>query len=622
MYDEHQSVLVTGMKYLVEQVGHSNFRKENARKLRRPPTLLELPSFRSLRDKYAVDGLYERLADPVLEDLPPETLKDLPVDIGLDIGSTMAKMVIVDSRTGRLLLRNAYENHGDTIETIKKIFQDLIARRVDALRIQNIGITGSGRYQVQKALRAIYPHLDSRITVMVENYAHAWGSMQFAKDHIAKLKSRGVTKVNEAFCLLIDIGGEDTKISVISLDKAELFDNAMNIKCSAGTGSLMDTLKALFEIEDIAVAYDMAFEAERAYGINATCAVFLMENARKMQAEGFQKDEILASCCYAIVENMARSLWDQLEFPADTIVLLHGQTMMSDPLPLAVTHRVQEYMGSNGYCLVPPFPGHRACLGLVQRIADKGSPEIEEHCDLKDLMECKFEKQMIICHGAACGDKSARCTRTRLKSADVDNRITLTLGGCTAVNELLAREKRGDQVRITDAYKDIWQFIDGKLPKTEAENRLVIPRSFAVSEKAFFFAKIFEHFGIPVHCDNVRESDILEGQPLFSIDTCAPNIGATGQFLRLARDPHGIVLVPQIDFLAVSGESIGRTCTTNQGGVLIAYHSAQMRYPEACFKIIDINFSDPAPRTLVDQLYHQFQSIFAHYNVRVTQQEL
>ncbi len=78
---------------------------------------------------------------------------------------------------------------------------------------------------------------------------------------------------------MIDIGGEDTKISTITLNQEGMFDNAMNVKCSAGTGSLMDTLTSLFKVDDIATACDSAFKAEKSYAINTTCAVFLMENA-------------------------------------------------------------------------------------------------------------------------------------------------------------------------------------------------------------------------------------------------------------------------------------------------------------------------------------------------------
>jgi len=620
VYDTEQSVSITGMKHLVESIGQQNFREQNTVRFRKPDTLIEYPSFQSLKDNYIKQGLYERLPNPEIELLPPGILMDLPVNIGLDIGSIMAKIVVTDAGNSNLLFHNFYDNQGDTIDTIKHIFRKLRSAGIDKLRIQNIGITGSGRYQVRKVLGSLYPQIKERISVEVENYVHARGSIRLAKDHIEKLKRKGIDDVNEDFFMLIDIGGEDTKISVISLKKQELFDNAMNIKCSAGTGSLMDTLKTLFDIEEIADAYSKAFEAGKAYGFNATCAVFLMENARKMQAEGYGKDEILASCCYAIVENMARSLWNQVEFPPNTIVLLHGQTMLSDPLPLAVTHRLQEYLGSDTYCVVPPFPGHRACFGLVKGLEDNNLPEIEEFCHLNDLIERKFHKKIIVCRGTACGDKNARCIRTKLNSEGAQGKISLTLGGCTTINELEARIRKDKKNEVPDAYEVIWNFIDSKLPKSEDKNRLVIPRSFAVSEKAFFFGKVLEQFGIPVHTDNVQERDILEGQPLFPIDTCAPNIGAAGQFLRLAREPHGIILVPQIDFLPVEGESVGRTCTTNQGGVFIAQHFARSKYPEARFKLFDISLNKTDPKNIADQLYDEFHDLFEYYVVNVSKE--
>jgi activator of 2-hydroxyglutaryl-CoA dehydratase/predicted nucleotide-binding protein (sugar kinase/HSP70/actin superfamily) len=620
VYDKEQSIMMTGMKYLVDCVGEGNFRKQNPVKLRKPTSLTRLPSFKTLKKTYEKERLYKRLPDPEIQAVSTGIFANLPVNVGLDIGSTMAKIVITDARSGELLFHNSYNNHGDTIETLKHIFRKLKARNIDQLKIQNIGITGSGRYQVQKALKTIYPHLQERISVMVENYAHAWGSISFARDHIAKLKQQGF-EVNEDFCLLIDIGGEDTKISIISLKEGELFDNAMNIKCSAGTGSLMDTLNALFDIGDIAGAYGKAFSARKAYAVNATCAVFLMENARKMQAEGYDKDEILASCCYAIVENMARSLWDQVEFPANTVALLHGQTMLSDPLPLAVTHRVQEYTDSRTFCLVPPLPGHRACIGLVKSFENSDLPGIEEYCRLDDLLERQFDRKIIVCRGAACGDKHARCARTKLESRDIHGKISLTLGGCTAVNELQARKIKGESLKVPNAYKKIWEFIDSRLPKSKDKKRLVIPRSFALSERAYFFGQLCEQLGIPVHIDNVQERDILEGQPLFTIDACAPNIGTTGQFLRLAREDHGIILVPQIDFLPIEGASVGRTCTTNQGGLVLALHFAQMKYPGSRFKFFDISLENLDPRHMADQLYPQFQAVFQYYELKVSRSE-
>ncbi|MCP4133467.1 MAG: hypothetical protein GY754_21035 [bacterium] len=621
VYDEEQSMNITGMKYLAEKLGGS-FRKQDERKLRKPETLIELPAFKAIKSEYMKKNLYTRFPEPGIADEFPREYAEKPVSIALDIGSTMAKMVVVDFHTGTLLFKNSYNNHGDTIDTIKYIFGDLKKSGISTLKIQNIGLTGSGRYQVQKALKEIYPHLADRIFVLVENYAHARGAIQYVKERIGALKAAGEKDVNEDFCLLVDIGGEDTKVSVISLEKEELFDNAMNVKCSAGTGSLMDTLKSLFGIEDVADAYEQAYEAEKSYRINATCAVFLMENARKMQAEGYSKGEILASCTHAIVENMARTLWDQVDFPSNTVTLLHGQTMLSDPLPLAVTQRIQEYTASSTYCVVPPFPGHRACLGLTKTMAEMKLPEIETECRLDDFIEQEYTKKMFTCHGAACGDKSATCARSLLRSDSGGRKLSLKLGGCTAINEMEAQKQKDELYKAPETYKEIWKYIDNKLPKRDDEKRLVIPRSFAVSEQAFFIGRLLEKIGLPVHIDNVQEQDVMDGQPWFPIDTCAPNIGATGQFLRLAREEKGLILVPQIDFLPSDGIGLGRTCTTNQGGPLIAMHFAEKEYPEARFKLFNMSMDKDDPVYLADQIYDELQEVFEYYSVAVSKEEL
>ena len=168
----------------------------------------------------------------------------------------------------------------------------------------------------------------------------------------------------------------------------------------------MDTLSALFDVPGPGAASQAAMRAKRSFEINATCAVFLMENAQKLQAQGVARDEILASANWAIVENMARTLWSQVELPSNCVVLLHGQTMLSDPLPLAVTHRLQNYLKGHAYSLVPPYPGHRACLGLIRTLR-RSSPEGTEAMALSTFLEAKFQKRIIQCKGAACDDPQA-----------------------------------------------------------------------------------------------------------------------------------------------------------------------------------------------------------------------
>ena len=592
-------------------------------RLAREAPLEAYPGFAGLHRRYLADRRYVRLEEPAPASRLADALRRGPVHLALDVGSTMAKVTIADD-AGQPLWLAAYGNAGDTIETVKKIFRDVAVAGGSRLLVRSIGITGSARYQVREALARTYPTLGARINVLVENYAHARGSIEDARRHLARLKQAGVQGLNEDFCVLIDVGGEDTKVSTIALRESELFSNAMNIKCSAGTGSLLDTLAALFGLAGPAEAARLGYGAERAWAINATCAVFLMENAQKLQAQGVPRAEILASASWAIVENMARTLWTQLELPAGCVVLLHGQTMLSDPLPLAITHRLQSFLGGTSYAVVPAHPGHRACFGLV-RTAMQACPEGAESVALDDFLGAVFEKRLIQCRGAACDDERAVCNRTSLKCRGADGRqFVFTLGGCSAVNELLARGKsrQPSDRSASDPYKELWELIETRQPRSDDPRRLVIPRSFAVSEWSYFLSQVFVQLGVPVHVDALREADLRAGQPLFSIDTCAPHMGAVGQLRRLAGEPHGIILAPQIERLCTDGKSLGRTCTTNQGGMAVAKGLAELAHPQARFHLFSVSLERLDAAFVAAQLLGRLESVFAYYDVVVDRERL
>lgn len=610
--DPDNTQALESLRGLVGRLGPGGIAQPEPR-LARQAAERTFPAFAEIRRRYAADHRYLRLAEAPLAQAGP----DSPVLIGLDVGSTMAKLALAHAETGETLYLAAYSNAGDTIQTIQQAFAALAAARGERLRVRGIGITGSARYQAQQALTHIYPELAGRVQVLVENYAHARGSIDIARRHVERLKAEGVAGVNEALCILVDIGGEDTKVSTIALKEAELFNNAMNLKCSAGTGSLMDTLTAMFGMPDVASACVEAIAAPRAHQINATCAVFLMENARKLQARGVGRAEILASANWAIVENMARSLWPQVDLPPRSVVLLHGQTMLSEPLPLAVTDRLQSYLGAPCYAVVPPHPGHRACLGLIRTLAQT-APAGDAEVLLARFIAARLDKRIVQCHGAVCDDKAACCNRSLLTCRDEAGRkrFSFTLGGCSAVNELLAKKKgEAKSEPVRDTYKTIWDFIAERQPRSEDPRRLVIPRSFSVSEWAYFFARVCARLGLPVHVDDVREQDLLSAQPLFNVDTCAPHIGAVGQYQRLAAAPHGMILAPQIEYLPTGGMSLGRTCTTNQGGVAVAANLARLAQPGAHIHLFNVDLRHLDADALLTQFAERLRPVFEHYGL-------
>ena len=208
-----------------------------------------------------------------------------------------------------------------------------------------------------------------------------------------------------------------------------------------------------------------------------------------------------------------------------------------------------------------------------------------------------------------------RCTRTAITSRQIEPPLALTIGGCTSVNELATG--RGPGHNVPDAYREIWQWIDGKHPRSGRPDRLVIPRCFTLSQYAYLFAKLLEALGIPVYCDTVREEDLRAGQGCFSIDTCAPTIGATGQCIRLAAEPHGLIFLPQIDFLPTQGASLGRTCTTNQGGIWAAVQFARRAHPDARFLVAPVNLGEADEAALTRRLYRSLREVISHYGLPV-----
>ncbi len=617
VYDENQSLTFLGMEALREKL---SVKKNNAPRLAglQPKKAVQLPfpSFRKLRKRLASAGRYVNRRTEEEQTENSTLLSGQPVNIALDIGSSMAKMIIADAASGKTIYLNCIANKGDALQTVRRFLTTIEEAGCLGLPVQSWGLTGSGRYQIQRILQTVYPHLRERIFTMVENEAHVLGSLEILREHIASLKQQGHTSINEDCGILVDIGGEDTKISVIDLKSQSLRENAMNCKCSAGTGSLMDILRDLLDIPDVATAYRMAAEAPHAWRINATCAVFLMEEARKMQAAGVAVGEILASCCYAIVENMARTLWHQVNLLPNTVVLLHGQTMQSDPLALAAINRLMTHCRGPIYGLIPPHPGYRACLGLLARIP-AGEGAIDQICTWESVTGWSYQRKLFSCSGNVCGNDLMRCTRTTISSQREQLPIRLNIGGCTSVNDREALRESGNN-NVPDAYREIWQWIASRHPQTQKTDRLIIPRCFSLSQQAYLFAKCLELSGIPVHTDTVCAEDIRAGQACFDLDTCAPNMGTAGQLIRLASSPHGLIFLPQIDFLPTAGTSLGRTCTTNQGGIWAAIQFARLTQKRARFMVKPVNLGEADPQAMVRQLYRSLQDVFAVYGIQIS----
>ena len=148
-YDREGELPIRGLRYLERSIGEGNF-AQSQRHIVKRPKLTEYPAMYQLLEEFSSRKLYHRIPNMAPTNSRNVALSQAPVILGLDVGSTMAKLVISDSSGREILHKGSYSNAGDTIDTIKQIFLDLKSRGIDNI-LTDIG-SRLNRLDRQRAL--------------------------------------------------------------------------------------------------------------------------------------------------------------------------------------------------------------------------------------------------------------------------------------------------------------------------------------------------------------------------------------------------------------------------------------------------------------------------------------
>jgi predicted CoA-substrate-specific enzyme activase len=201
---------------------------------------------------------------------------------GIDIGSTMTKVVIVDGGgkvLGSIIGPTGAEHRHLALQVMAEAL-DKTGLVLEALDF--IVATGYGRINV--------PFADKQIT---EITCHA----------------RGIRALFPTARTVIDIGGQDSK--GIKLDAGgKVVNFVMNDKCAAGTGRFLEVIADTLGIP-LAEMGDLSLTAREAVPISNTCTVFAEHEVTSRLAEGVGIPEIVAGLHAAIakrVVNLVRTL--------------------------------------------------------------------------------------------------------------------------------------------------------------------------------------------------------------------------------------------------------------------------------------------------------------------------
>lgn len=191
--------------------------------------------------------------------------------VGLDIGSTTAKIAVLDGNDAGDILFKRYGRHQANVQAcLHSFLQQLYDQEGDiALSVHITGSVGMG---------------------IAEKYKLPFVQEVVAATNYVRLNHPGAST-------LIDIGGEDAK--VVFFHKGHATDLRMNGNCAGGTGAFIDQMAILLGVP-VDELDALALQAGRVYPIASRCGVFCKTDIQNLIAKNIPKEDIAASIFHAV----------------------------------------------------------------------------------------------------------------------------------------------------------------------------------------------------------------------------------------------------------------------------------------------------------------------------------
>ncbi len=198
-----------------------------------------------------------------------------PLRVGLDIGSTTVKAVVLDQSDslGDTLFSDYRRHHANVRATVAGLLVDIHKKLVDLGRGDEpirLSITGSGGLALADNLH-----------------------VPFIQEVIAETEA--IDKEYPQADVIIELGGEDAKITYLKPTP----EHRMNGSCAGGTGAFIDQMSTLLDT-DAAGLNEMAKSYENLYPIASRCGVFAKTDLQPLINDGAAKPDLAASIFTAV----------------------------------------------------------------------------------------------------------------------------------------------------------------------------------------------------------------------------------------------------------------------------------------------------------------------------------
>jgi len=246
--------------------------------------------------------------------------------VGLDVGSTTVKAVVVDPDTKGIVWSDYQRHHTKQAECVLdfmvRIGQVLADLGCDDVRVFT---TGSGAKPLEAPLGAKFVQEVNSVTLAVETLHPDVGSV-------------------------VELGGQDAKIIIFKENKQTGDKSAiasMNDKCASGTGATID--KCMIKVGMPAdETLNLHFDDTHLHHVAAKCGVFAETDIVNLVKTGIPSDEIMCSLADAIVmQNL--SVLTRGNTLRQKVLLLGGPNTFLPFLQECWRKRIPETWDERGY---------------------------------------------------------------------------------------------------------------------------------------------------------------------------------------------------------------------------------------------------------------------------------
>lgn len=442
--------------------------------------------------------------------------------IGLDVGSTTTKAVLLRVDDNRTVASVYLRTNGNPVKASRECYKSLYETlNGTEVKITGLGVTGSGRQ-----IAGMHAVTEGIINEII---AHATAAGFFDRD----------------VDTIIEIGGQDAKYTY--LVNGVPCDYAMNEACSAGTGSFLEEASR----ESLDINYleieKHALKGDAPPNFNDQCAAFISSDIKNASHENISRENIIAGLVYSICMNYNNRVKGSRK--TGNRIFMQGGVCYNKAVPLAMVSIL------NKPVIVAPEPGLMGAFGVALEIKNRIENGLIASSDfnLKEL----YQREVEYGKSFTCAGKKENCDRgCSINRIKINGKQYLFGGICNKYYNIAHNLKIDPEpLNFVKKRTDLIFSKKNENPLSSVNNKKTIGilKSFYTNLLYPLYKTFFKELGFEIILSDEIDPD---GVKMVSSSFCFPAEISHGMFMNLLKMNPDYIFLPQVAELYVPNSSL------------------------------------------------------------------